>query len=831
MQPCNYVGKFLFPNQPWTSLQSLMDCINSVTIDYQNAVDHANQMAAMYEEYYVFADISRDSKRTPQSNPFKYKVFKTKVDIVGEIRALARKWPVEQSVPVGKIIYPINQIINRLYDAHTSKSGTSFNGVLGPNNLGAQVMFLTDARVFAGVELIRLVRDPSTKKLLGNMSMLDGSYLLVKSVNGKSVDKWLKNTFAENPVFTLPVKSLGARMNMLMAPFKWIHTFLIGTVLNGGTAINPTIGNFDSLSDTRYDVVLANGTRAQWRWVARSTYWGDKFNSTLLKVCRDVANRPAPLNKAITSALETFTKEASTIVFSRRATLEDTTAHEKGLAAVAAAATGPIAEHAAGAFRAMEASMRRFLGAMPIGDMPSSSSPNSNTSSSLTPTLIIGYNTNLKAPLGEWYVSPKEGYALLKLTSFDFEFSELVLPLEWLAGNATMAGVDKLIIDLVGNGGGTINTGMSLAQCLYPKADPAIIFGNLYDRRLGPGMKYALDNGLDFTTFNATFFQLIGNTTWIAQRKAELQDSPTLNKLAQLTLAVQDAIQVLYNISGSAFEQLPNGTVISTKAQAWQETIAPIRANLTAFLAGEMKLEEKMVVDMLTTLNTYSSMVNPYKGQAALMEAYKDYVALKRGGATGHYTKKITFAEMFGVPNLGDLKEHPFKQITAVTDGLCGSTCDTFSKTAYFYSKTHPKAPTFKFLSYGGTGERLDLNPTSFAGGDVETINYEEAWTYLGAVYALAQWLGEADLIEAASGFGDHLPVAAFGNSEFGGYTQSEVYQLAMGDKSPPMEFVNMPTDMYIKEWYYNTGLQGLGAGADLPHIYAQAVAKMNKAE
>ena len=37
---------------------------------------------------------------------------------------------------------------------------------------------------------------------------------------------------------------------------------------------------------------------------------------------------------------------------------------------------------------------------------------------------------------------------------------------------------------------------------------------------------------------------------------------------------------------------------------------------------------------------------------------------------------------------------------------------------------------------------------------------------------------------------------------------QSEVYQLAMGDKSPPMEFVNMPTDMYIKEWYYNTGLQ-----------------------
>ena len=49
-------------------------------------------------------------------------------------------------------------------------------------------------------------RDPSTKKLLGNMSMLDGSYLLVKSVNGKSVDKWLKNTFAENPVFTLPVK-------------------------------------------------------------------------------------------------------------------------------------------------------------------------------------------------------------------------------------------------------------------------------------------------------------------------------------------------------------------------------------------------------------------------------------------------------------------------------------------------------------------------------------------------------------------------------------------------------------------------------------------------
>ena len=100
-------------------------------------------------------------------------------------------------------------------------------------------------------------------------------------------------------------------------------------------------------------------------------------------------------------------------------------------------------------------------------------------------------------------------------------------------------------------------------------------------------------------------------------------------------------------------------------------------------------------------------------------------VTRNRGGGNETYTNKfyledfatigvdnVTSApifQMFGVPPFS-----PFKQIIAVGDGFCGSTCAQFSTMAWTYSKLHPNKPTFKFATYGGTGKSADLTPTRY---------------------------------------------------------------------------------------------------------------------
>lgn len=53
------------------------------------------------------------------------------------------------------------------------------------------------------------------------------------------------------------------------------------------------------------------------------------------------------------------------------------------------------------------------------------------------------------------------------------------------------------------------------------------------------------------------------------------------------------------------------------------------------------------------------------------------------------------------MPDLPENYTAPFRKILAVSDGYCGSTCDTFSRTAWFYSRRNPTAPVFKFLTFG----------------------------------------------------------------------------------------------------------------------------------
>jgi len=55
---------------------------------------------------------------------------------------------------------------------------------------------------------------------------------------------------------------------------------------------------------------------------------------------------------------------------------------------------------------------------------------------------------------------------------------------------------------------------------------------------------------------------------------------------------------------------------------------------------------------------------------------------------------------------------NPFKKMLLLSSGLCGSSCDTFSRSAQMFSKAHPEKARTRFLTFGGTGEKKDLSGT-----------------------------------------------------------------------------------------------------------------------
>ena len=95
--------------------------------------------------------------------------------------------------------------------------------------------------------------------------------------------------------------------------------------------------------------------------------------------------------------------------------------------------------------------------------------------------------------------------------------------------------------------------------------------------------------------------------------------------------------------------------------------------------------------------------------------------------------------------------------ITSV-QGYCGSSCDTFSRTAWWHARSNPKGPSFKYVTYGGTGSPK-ITPTSFQGGNVESNEgLTQLWGYYAMALAASEWSGAPEVVAAVGVF---LPLRA----------------------------------------------------------------------
>lgn len=448
-------------------------------------------------------------------------------------------------------------------------------------------------------------------------------------------------------------------------------------------------------------------------------------------------------------------------------------------------------------------------------------------------------------------------YAVLKMTTFtNVDFSSHILPawstlVKWAVGNKT----DSLIIDLLGNGGGAVKAAYSFALALFsPDQNASYPFINQNDRRVGPAAQYFLNNDLNLDNINRTLQTLLSNRTWVSNRVAALNTSTDiLYSLLSSTTAMINAVSILINDNANAAPCVsPDGAAYAGQSCSlfWKYKNFPQLNSLYDNFENSTRVDEELLTAFIVGLVEAAAPFLPFNDDAKVGPAGEStklfntstFHSLTRGGVNGVYTQPyyaFTFQGLYRDNNFSSLPQSPFKKIIAITDGRCGSSCDTFSRTAWFAArnKATPTAPSFKYYTFGGTGKMQDIAPTSFQGGNVLGMDsLSPAWAFYGLAYQAAVWLGDESILSLIDKIPAVLPFypALLGTMGLPSVTQSEVYYSGLyGSGNPqstiPGEYLLFQPDFYDPSLYLDVGVASASnpkGGSDLPDLYEAASQK-----
>lgn len=190
---------------------------------------------------------------------------------------------------------------------------------------------------------------------------------------------------------------------------------------------------------------------------------------------------------------------------------------------------------------------------------------------------------------------------------------------------------------------------------------------------------------------------------------------------------------------------------------------------------------------------------------------------------------------------------HPFSEILFVSDGLCGSSCDTASRTAYMLSKKiehqlehdarsssqMSSPPSVRFMTFGGLGGSADdakrsLSATAYPGGNVMSsamgLLYNPIFSAAALGYLAAAWAGLEKMKAEIHVFRERVPQYPYYWEKLPKYPQSEIYQNALGPDALPSEYYFFPTDLFLPEWYADVqGMPGEWNETELKRLHLDA--------
>ena len=181
--------------------------------------------------------------------------------------------------------------------------------------------------------------------------------------------------------------------------------------------------------------------------------------------------------------------------------------------------------------------------------------------------------------------------------------------------------------------------------------------------------------------------------------------------------------------------------------------------------------------------------------------------------------------------------ENPFSEILILSDGLCGSSCDTASRTAYMLSKklAHEglPSPKIRFVTFGGLGGSAELakdtlSATAYPGGNVMSsamgLLYNPIFSSAALGYIAAAWAGLEQMKEEIHVFREEVPQYPYYWEKLPKYPQSELYQNALGPNALPSEYYFFPTDLFLPDWYADIeGMPGEWNETELKRLHLDA--------
>ncbi|CAJ1413979.1 unnamed protein product [Effrenium voratum] len=787
------------------SLAAGLDCLGEITAPLGGVNQSLHAVADFYEQFYAFRYICIDPEDSEQSQapPFDFGIYgsargggasaeASKVDIVKELRQLAASLPEEPSL--ADWFLPANTLFYRLRDSHVDwKNG----GTKADTVLNQFIFFLQDD---SSLEAARIEVSAKGKVVVDGYAdaRFTSAGRELASIDGLPPMQWFRAEMVENPAFNYGFKSLGPRFNRMLTLGR-VGLAWLGSHVGDVSQMKPTV-----------EVKYQDGTTGTWSWrwllLTRSLSACQRFDAECtLNLLKKPLQSPGTL---YANALEAFTALQS--------------AHESALTNVAPEFPDDTMLQRLQEDEGLRSLLRIEEHQVP-GTKAHAKQAKSARSAAAEPSEVFprrwlldpalspmgasyGYAQLQRGPEGElfavmkfprFYLTPDESGGFDVQSRFPDFWKEFLQ-------EAESHQVTKLLVDVSGNAGGFVDLAYLFVRALFPLLEFPVLC-NEYDRPVGSlfeaWRKVNITPLVSFLKSPGASAARVKNLTSAKQRELEaLLHGVTRACIALDVLSYDDFMLVQ-----EAVDTLELGEM---DADTLQQTVKVLSESAASF-GNPFTL-------YLTAFSAEGQVFNPFEETRFRRRGGQENVELSAlfhvEDCVAVYTKQFVDA-LAGVKN-------PFKDILFLSDGLCGSSCDTAARTAYMLSQqlaVEEGTPKVRFAAFGGLGgtaaeARRTLSATSFPGGNVMSsamgLLYNPVFSVAALGYLAALWAGLESMQTQLANFQRLVPQYPYYWEKLPKYPQSEMYQKALGQHSLPAEYYFFPTDFVLPDWY--RGIDGM---------------------
>jgi len=335
---------------------------------------------------------------------------------------------------------------------------------------------------------------------------------------------------------------------------------------------------------------------------------------------------------------------------------------------------------------------------------------------------------------------------------------------------------------------------------------------NSYNRKVGPLAQRYTRLGLDFptitNTFNSGALSQANFESIFTKRTKNCDDFHAdlemvkgilgaLKDLLYINQQTKNLNQKLYNllVESFDFDHLDQG----------------VDELLKACQSGESS--SSLFDELVSRMKNGVLQTHPWQ-LAEDTAAYTKLVRMSMGGRqNAFFTQKYVigacpaaFDPEFKFP----YQKSSFSQVRFAGDGSCGSTCDTMTMSTYLSTKTNPNLGVdVKYVTWGGDGNPKtvgSLTGTSFPGGNVYNEDVlTRVWFNFAMMVSLKKMTNSPSL-DGVFSLQERIPRYPMCNTKYTpSYTQSQIFHKQFGPRALPSEYVSVPTDLYMQEWYLDS--------------------------